>query len=400
VLGFLSPGLDVYQSSADGIGGVGDQLERAGVAAAITAAIAVAVGALVARLGSRVPVLGSSSTRGNRPVAIGLVVLAVAGAAGFVAAVGDPIDWAGERLDELRSLDTPDLSEEGSRFTVDVGSGRYEYWEIALDEAAADPLLGTGGGGFQYSYLREREDEGRTPRDAHSVELETLTEYGIPGLALLLAGLGGAAVGVIRTRRKAPDPAAVRLAAIALAAGTYWLVHASVDWFWPYPAVTAPVLALLGAACAPAAARAVGPAGRAARAGVVAVVAVLALTAIPPFLSERYVNDAYAGWRDDLDRAYADLDRAADLNRLSDAPLLAEGAIAREAGDRERAITAFRAAAEKRPEEWAAHYLLAELLARSDPQAARAEIRIALELNPQGVDALELAEDLGIGDGA
>ena len=37
----------------------------------------------------------------------------------------------------------------------------------------------------------------------------------------------------------------------------------------------------------------------------------LALSAVPPFLSERYVNDAYAGWREDLARAYDDLDQAA-----------------------------------------------------------------------------------------
>ena len=29
-------------------------------------------------------------------------------------------------------------------------------------------------------------------------------------------------------------------------------MHASLDWFWPYPALTAPVFALLGSACAPA----------------------------------------------------------------------------------------------------------------------------------------------------
>ena len=159
-------------------------------------------------------------------------------------------------------------------------------------------------------------------------------------------------------------------------------MHASVDWFWPYPALTAPVLALAGSACAPAVARA--------RPALDAAVARLADRRAggardqrdPAWLSERYVNNAYAGWRTDLDRAYDDLDRAQQLNPLSDMPLLAEGAIARAAGDRERALAAFREAAELRPEEWATHYLLAELQADERPAPPATRSGVALELNP------------------
>ena len=183
---------------------------------------------------------------------------------------------------------------------------------------------------------------------------------------------------------------------MALASGTYWLVHSSVDWFWPYPAITAPIMALLGSACAPAI-LSLAPRRRGRwRTWLIAALAVLAISAVPPFLSERYVNDAYSGWRDDLDRAYSDLDRARTLNALSDAPLLAEGAIARAAGDDARALEAIREAAAKRPEEWAAHFLLAELQRESDPVAARSEIRIALELNPLSDRVRGFARELGV----
>ena len=277
---------------------------------------------------------------------------------------------------------------------MNVGSGRYDIFRVALDEAKAEPLLGTGAGGFQYAYMRERES-GTDLQDAHSFELEILSELGIPGLLMLMVGLGAAVAGAWRSRRAGPQASA--LTAIALATFAYWFLHSSVDWFWAYPAITALVFALLGAACAPAAAAAVGGGGRRAwRPVALALVGVLALSAVPPLLSERYVDAAYEGWRSDIGRAYDDLDRAASLNPLSEEPLLAEGAIALADGDRERALAAFSEAADKRPEEWAAHYYVADLSLRTDPALARSEARIALEQNPNTLEVRRLARRLGI----
>lgn len=263
---------------------------------------------------------------------------------------------------------------------------------MALDEAAAEPLLGTGAGGFQYAYLRNRES-GTDLRDAHSIELEALSELGVPGLVMLVLGLGGAFAGAWRSRRA--GPAASGLTAVALATATYWVLHSSVDWFWAYPAVSAAVLALLGAACAPAAVASPGR-RRAWRIAALGAAAVLALSAVPILMAERYVDAAYANWREDRDRAYANLDRAASLNPFSEEPLLAEGAIARADGDNERAQAAFREAAEKRPEEWATHYFIATLNVASDRDAARDEARIALGQNPNDIELRKLAERLGI----
>jgi tetratricopeptide (TPR) repeat protein len=318
------------------------------------------------------------------------VVLAIA----FVASVGDPVHWVGDRADEFTAGGTPDLSGQSSRFTFNAGSDRYDIWRVALGEAAADPLFGSGGGGFQYAYLRERKVSTQNLRDAHSVELETLSELGLPGLALLVAALVGATLGVFRAARLGPNAAA--LSAIALASGGYWLVHTSVDWFWAYPAITAPVLALAGSACAPALRTLHRHSTRNWRGWLIGGLAVLVVSAIPPWLSERYLNLAYETWSTDLSRAYDDLDNARRLNALSDAPLLAEGASARAAGDTERAVIALRAAAEQRPEEWAAHYLLAELQARTDRAVARQEIRFALERNPLDARIQARAERRGV----
>jgi hypothetical protein len=391
----ILPALTALFHAADpGLGpNVVDEMHRAGAIAAITALAGLGLGALVCRFEDRIPVIGTESARLNRRVGQGVAGLAIALAALFVVAVGDPVNWLEARADEFQS-GSPDLSGHSSRFTFNLGSDRYDIWRVAVDDALADPLFGDGGGGFQYSYTRSRETPTQNVRDAHSVELETLSEFGLVGLALLLAALAAAATGVIRAARLGPSAAS--LSAVALASGTYWFVHSSVDWFWAYPAITAPVMALMGSACAPAV-RALGRIStRRSRGWLIGGLAVLAVSAIPPWLSERYVDDAYAAWRTDLARAYDDLDRARRLNALSATPLLAEGAISRAAGDRERALVALREAAEQRPDEWVAHYLLAELQTTSNRAVARNEIRIALELNPLDARVQALAARLGL----
>ena len=370
-----------------------DELRGAGRAMALAALASAVIGMVVARVGRGAQASETVRRRGNRAVLAGMALLAVAGAALFVAREGDPVDWADERIEEFENAGTPDLTDRDTRFGVNVGSGRYDIWRVALDEFQAEPVLGTGAGGFQYAYMRDRES-GTDLQDAHSFQLEILSELGIPGILLLTVGLGAVVAGAWRSRRAGLT--ASSLTAIALATGAYWFLHSSVDWFWAYPAITATVLALLGAACAPAMAAAGAGRRRAWRPVALVAVGVVALSAVPPLLSERYVDAAYAGWKSDIGRAYDDLDRAAALNPFSEEPLLAEGAIALAAGDRERALAAFRDAAEERPEEWAAHYYVADLSRRTDPALARREAEIALSQNPNTLEIRRLARSLGI----
>jgi len=311
-----------------------------------------------------------------------------------VVAVGDPAEWISDRVDEFRQHGSPNLSEESSRFTINAGSERYDLWRVAIEDGLEQPILGEGGGGYQYSYLRERTEVSQEVRDAHGVPFEVFAELGFPGLILLIAALGGALAAIVRARRA--GPAAAALTAIALASGTYWLVHASIDWFWAYPGITAPVMALLGAAAAPGADTLRRPRPRTVRVAVAATLGALALTMVSPFLAQRYVDTAFETWRTDLDGAYEELDRARALNPFTDLPSLAEGAIAREAGDADRAVDAFGDAIEERPEEWAGYYVIALLLAESDPQRARAHAATALELNPQGANVRALARRFGL----
>ena len=286
-----------------------------------------------------------------------------------------------------------DLGGQSNRFSsLNAGTRRPAIWRVALIDARDHPLLGEGGGGFLYSYLRERErDSPVSVHDAHSVELENLSEFGVPGLLLFAGAIGAAGLGAV-----AGAPAGARAGVVVdhRPDGRRLLARACLARL---------VLALPGrhrarsSPCsAPPARRLCAPPAR--RRGVTggagwpSGAVVLAISAVPPYLSERYVNDAYDEWRSDSSRAYDDLDRAQALNPLSVVPVLAEGAIARANGDRARAIDAFRRAASKRPEEWASHYNLAELYARSSPRLARRKLAIAKRLNPYDPEVLALEE--------
>jgi O-Antigen ligase len=370
------------------------ELRGAGRAVAFTCAGSLVIGAVAAVLGKRVSASPRQVRIADRAALAGLVAAVLAGSVAFVATVGNPVDWIDKRVSQLGSGREPDLRAESSRFSaLNTETQRPGIWRVALLSARDNPLLGDGGGGFLYSYLRERgRDTPVSVRDAHSVEFEILSEFGVPGLLLFAAAIAAGGLGAMRARRLSPE--AAWLSIFALTAGAYWLAHASLDWFWPYPAITAPVLALIGSACAPAL-RTEGAAlwGRGRRWLTIGAVA-LAISAVPPFLSHRYVDEAYDGFRSDPSGAYDHLDRAEALNPLSAEPLLAEGAIARANGDRARAIDAFRRAASKLPEEWATHYNLAEIYARSSPRLARQELAIAKRLNPYDPEVLALEERL------
>ena len=141
-------------------------------------------------------------------------------------------------------------------------SNRYAYWRVALRSFEHHPLRGVGTAGFRVEWLRERPFHDPA-QDAHSLYLETATELGVVGLALLALFLAGIALSAREAMRR--DPTA---AAGWLAAATVWAVHAGVDWDWEMPAVSLIAILLAGAmiarAEAPAAARAGGRASPAA----------------------------------------------------------------------------------------------------------------------------------------
>ena len=122
----------------------------------------------------------------------------------------------------------------------DLGSNRYDYWEVALGSWADEPLRGGGISSFRVDWLKER-DVDEPVRDAHSLYLETAAELGIVGvvlLGLLVFGIAAAALEAVRRERE--------LVAGAVAGVSLFAVHAAIDWDWELPAVALPAIVLAG----------------------------------------------------------------------------------------------------------------------------------------------------------
>jgi hypothetical protein len=383
--------LDVFQHDvADAA--IVPLMRDAAAAIAVTSLASILLGAFSLRIVERRLEIGAETAARLSRVAAGVAIGAVVvGGTLFVVERGGPIRFLDQRIGEFEAGGNPDLSTQGTRFGVNVGSNRHDFWSVALEEGGNDPLLGGGAGAFEFAYRRERASA-ETPKDPHSMELLMFSELGLPGLLLILLFTISAALAALRSRRLGPAVAA--LVAGGLAGATQWFVQASYDWFWHYPALTAAALFMLGAAASPALlASTTGSAVRI-RAAAAAATALVIAVCVPLFVSERYTDRAYEAWFRDPAAAFDDLDRAASLNPFAVEPLLVEGVIASRVGQPDRAVTALTDAAERQPDSYASHYLLARLLADRDPPAAREEISVAVRLNPLGPTARRLQRQI------
>ncbi|HZV74150.1 MAG TPA: O-antigen ligase family protein [Conexibacter sp.] len=300
-----------------------------------------------------------------------------------------------------------------SRFAA-VGSNRPDFWRVSLKAFADRPLGGLGQDNWGEYYLGVRRSS-EQPRWPHSLELRLLAHTGLVGFLLFVGFLAAALTAALAGRRRSV-PGAAAVAAIALLPLVAWLVHGSVDWFWEIPALSGPAFAFLalggavmrpvpvaGASAsvpdpAPSAAPAVAstptdaapgaPSSPARRPVVLAVglgaLALLAAAALAlPYLAEREVAAASSGWPADPARAFARLDRAAQLNPLSARPQLVAGVIALQLGEPRVAERRFTQALERDGGDWFA--TLGRGLAASalgQPVRARAYYARARSLDP------------------
>jgi tetratricopeptide (TPR) repeat protein len=368
-------------------------LHHAGVAILIStlaAALVVALGALLER---RLKPSQATATRTRRAVgSVAVLALVVVLAGGWVAA-GNPVTRVRHGWETFKAGYGAD-SATGSRLVSGLGSNRYDFYRVALDEFALHPLTGIGADNFAQQYLLHGHSN-ETPRYPHSVELRTLAQTGLLGALLALVGLGAALVAGARAIR-APDASRRLVSAAALAGFAYWAVHGSFDWFWEFAGLGAPAFAFLGLGCALAPRRAaeqaraaraeqarvgrpppvgtpppaglsrpVGPPLRVglplrirgrprgvrllalATAGLAILVACVSLAA--PWLSQLQVESAARIWTRSPARAYSRLTDAARLDPFGDGPYLVAGSIALRLGELGRADHEFELALTRVP---------------------------------------------------
>ena len=359
-------------------------------AAALLAGLVVAAGGALER---RITLSRVSLRRvrmGVGTIAIATLVAVIGG--GWIAA-GDPVARIEHGWKTFKGGYAADRKNV-NRLVSGLGSGRYDFYRVALDEFAAHPLVGIGADNFQQPYLRHGRGES-TPHYPHSVELRTLAQTGLVGALLAVVGLGaallaGGRAGLLARARRS-DPLGAAVATAALGGFAYWMVHGSFDWFWEFAGLGAPAFALLGLACA------LTPRGEAttqaksapasALAGMligVVVALIAAASLIAPWLSRLQVENAARIWSKAPATAYARLSDAARLNPLSDEPYLVAGSIALRFGDLARADHQFALALERTPDDaYATLERGAIASARGDRASALALLRRAVYLNPR-----------------
>ncbi len=232
------------------------------------------------------------------------------------------------------------------------GHERGKYWHVAVDEANAHPVLGTGAGTFQNWWLRERGVPLST-HEAHSLYLETLAELGPLGLALLLCALAA--------------PLAARNSTVTSVTVAY-AVAAAVDFHWEITAVTLPVV-LLGAA---ALARPGPPMTRTALVPAAAAITLAAVLAFAGTLQVERARNALAVG-DGMDAA------AAARRALRFAPYSPDAW--RLIGDATQDPAAYRRAIARDPNDWS---LWASLALVERGESRRHALREAARLDPLG----------------
>ena len=145
------------------------------------------------------------------------------------------------------------------RFTELGNNGRIDHWKVAMRNGYdPHPLRGSGAGTYALLWAQHRKTS-FTVVDGHSLEIETLGELGLVGLALL-------AIALLTMFGALGRRAWLRKGAWAglTAAGVGWLAQASVDWLWETPAVTLWLFAAGGLALGAPVARRLGVGARAA----------------------------------------------------------------------------------------------------------------------------------------
>jgi tetratricopeptide (TPR) repeat protein len=274
-----------------------------------------------------------------------LVATLVGGCLAVVVHYGGPagvITHARRSIDSSGPASGNDLS---SRLFSLSSSGRLRQWHVALDEWHAHPVLGGGAGTYAEYWAAAGPSQGQL-LDVHNLYLETLSELGPAGLAILAAALLVPLAAAVRARRRTLVP---------IAAGAYvaWLVHVVYDWDWELPGVTIAALVCAGAVLAAARRQEAAARQAPARWGLLAVVAVAGTLALFGLLGNRaLVSSGDALGRGDLAGAVSAAESARRWAPWSSEPWAQLAAIRQAQGDRAAELAAYRQAVAKDPRNW------------------------------------------------
>ena len=312
------------------------------------------------------------------------ILLLAAGTSWIAFDMNDRISRQYEKFKEGDVIRSEDARE---RLTAVGNNGRIQHWEEAIDAFRRDPLEGTGAGTYELTWAKHRQSD-FTVRDGHSLYLETLSELGLVGGALLVLALGGILVALgMQSGGHGRGPWSA-----LFVAGCVWALHAAQDWVWELPAVTAWLFAAGGIALArPPGARETRFVAPPQMARVVAALVVLALAITPVLnaIADARLRDSVAAFKaGDCDTA---IDKALSATSALGArpePYAILAFCDVRLGDNQLAERMMRNGVDRDPNNWVYHYGLALVLG-AEGEDPRPEIAEARRLNPREPRAIE-----------
>jgi len=336
---------------------------------------------LAARHGTPPHLLAVSVRRGRVLLGVGVAICLIAA---LVAGVPTALSHAWRNFKNPSAAILRDDSI--GRFGSVSGNGRYEYWKAALNATGGHHLLtGNGPGTFQLVWLPRAPFESYV-ENAHSLYVETLSDVGLIGLALLIGFLAVVLGSAVRTAVKSRFEARAQAAGLT-AALVAFCVSAAFDWIWQVPALPAAFLLLAAAALAP---RAAKPAlsrssVRLMRVGLAAVaVASLIAIAVPLATTNAVRNSQAASASGNQTLALADARTAARLESGAASPRIQTALVQELQGDPQAALVSARQAAADEPANWSTWLIISRLEAETgNPKQAVAAFLRARSLNPQ-----------------
>ena len=322
--------------------------------------------------------------RANTHRALGAALLVCFAAALAVAIVrgGGPLAVARRGYDSFVTTAPPVQGANlNSRLFNVNGDGRPRMWSVAIDALHGHWLLGRGAGSFQRSWDRSRRAN-EVVRDAHSLYVETLSELGVLGLALLAVVLLAPLAVAVRARSLPLVPA-------ILGAYVAFLLHNGIDWDWELSGIALSGL-LLGCLLLVAGrrgrVRTVARLGRLAAAAAAAAAAVFALVAV-------IGNGALAGAQTaNSEKRYAAALADAELARTwmpwSAEPLKALGEAQLEQGQVAAAKVSFQHAVSVDPADWQSWLDLAATVTGAAQRRAVASAKLLYPRSPEVAEFL------------
>jgi tetratricopeptide (TPR) repeat protein len=314
----------------------------------VLAAIAVAALAYLGSLAEERRPLTDARRRLLGRLALVVLGLGVAVGAVVLAVEAKPEGW----FKDFTAQPTNPALQGGPQHLVNASSSsRWLWWKEAWQAWERQPWRGTGAGSFELTHRMLRTNN-IVVTEPHNVPLQFLSETGLVGFFLALAGVAVASVGVLK-RLRGREPAAVALAVLAAA----YAIHSLADFDWDFVAVTAPFLLSVGALLG-------GPAVRDEPRPVwsplpAAVAVVVVISLLTPWLAERSTDSARAAIAAGRPlQAYRDARTARSLNPLALDPLLVQAAALEQLGDVVAARRRYADAVRLQPLNWRAWYEL------------------------------------------